>query len=221
VASNLTAAEIQQQLEVLRSQFDQNYQRSANHSVWTRQHAIHNEIQRLEQLSESQTIEATMASLTNIVSVDLMYRIVNDLVRISDIVENRKIFGGITEGEEQAIKEAVQLGLNSEIEKDDTFESLLEYFRSHLAEIGPIMPVTGMNQSSIKSPAQNAAAGTVTNRPVTPAEKAANIAVQMKSLNPAELEKNISSMMQKDPNLTKDLNKSFATVLSNMIKNRV
>lgn len=221
MSTKLTHDLLSQKLATLQAQFNPQYQHIADHSVWTRQHAIHTEIQRLEKLAESLKPDITIASLSSAVSYDLMTRIVNDLVRIEDIVGGHHVFGGITESEKQAVKEAVELGVDNNFEPADAIESLLEYFRSHLAEIGPIMPVTGMNQPAIKSPAQNTAPGTQTNRPATPVDQAANVAIQLKSLNPAELEKNISTVMQKDPTLTKDINKSFATVLSNMIKNRV
>lgn len=159
-------------------------------------------------------------NISESITPNLMFRIVNDLVRIEHIVQDRQVYGGIKESEKNLIKEAVRFGLKNNINEEDVYQSLVEYFRQSLNEIGPIMPVTGMTTANSKPPAQTAVAGAQTNRPVTPTEPAANVAVQLKSLNPQELEKNIGTMLQKDPNLSKDINKSFASVLASMIKNK-
>lgn len=164
---------------------------------------------------------STVENISESITPGLMLRIVNNLVLIEHIVQDRHVYGGIQELEKKLIKEAVQAGIENNIVEEDVYQSLVEYFRQSLAEIGPIMPVTGMTTANSKPPAQAAAAGTQTDRPVTPAQPAANIAMQLKSVNPQELEKNIGTMLQKDPNLSKDINKSFASVLATMIKNKV
>lgn len=99
-------------------------------------------------------------------------------------------------------------------------KSLIESFRQQLDEIGPIMPVTGMSQTSPKSPAQAAAPGTQTQRPVTPADAAANVALSVKSMNQQDLEKGIGDYLKKDPNFAKTVNTSFAAILANLAKGK-
>lgn len=158
--------------------------------------------------------------LIDSVGDDLVTRIARDLVRVEDIIKDKKIYGGITESQKQAIKQAhAQAHLNN-ISEQDIFDSITELCRSHLREIGPIGPVTAMtppsNQAN-KSPAA-AATGAQTNRPVTPADTAANISMQLKSLNPQELQRGIDTAMRNDPNLSKNINKSFADILAKMVK---
>lgn len=163
---------------------------------------------------------STPLDLKESISHDLITRIARDLVRVQDIIANKKIYGGITESERQAIKETYARAHSNNISKQDIFDSIVELCRSHLNEISPVMPVTAMSTASNqvnKSPAA-AATGAQTNRPVTPADTAANISMQLKSLNPQELQRGIDAAMRKDPNLSKNINKSFADVLAKMVK---
>lgn len=159
-------------------------------------------------------------NLESVVSTSLMTRITEGLVRIEDIANDRRVYGGVTAEEKQAIKQALMLGKKDNIATDDLVESLVEYFRQHLNEIGPIMPVTGMGQSTIKPAAQTAAPGTQTQRPVTPAAAAANVAMSIQSMNQQDLEKGIGDYLKKDPNFAKTVNTSFANILANLAKGK-
>lgn len=99
-------------------------------------------------------------------------------------------------------------------------DNLIENFRRQLDEIGPIMPVTGMGQTPVKTAAQTAAPGAQTQRPVTPAAAAANVAMSIKSMNHQDLEKGIGDYLKKDPNFAKTVNTSFATILANLAKGK-
>lgn len=99
-------------------------------------------------------------------------------------------------------------------------KNLIENFRQQLDEIGPIMPVTGMNQTPVKTTAQTSAPGAQTQRPVTPAAAAANVAMSVQSMNQQELEKGIGDYLKKDPNFAKTVNTSFAAILANLAKGK-
>lgn len=156
------------------------------------------------------------------ISSKLMTRIVNDLVRLDDIVEGKKIYGSITEQERRFICDLMQEAKNNGIDRSDIIESIKEYFKNTLVEIGPITPITASPTTVVKTAQQTATPNASTQRPVTPADKAANVAVQLKSMNPQqlqkELEKNVTDYIKKDPNLSKNLNQSFAAILANMVK---
>lgn len=99
-------------------------------------------------------------------------------------------------------------------------KNLIESFRQQLDEIGPIGPIAGMSQMAPKPPAQAAAPGAQTQRPVTPADAAANVAMSVQSMNQQDLEKGIGDYLKKDPNFAKNMNTSFAAILANLAKGK-
>ncbi len=144
----------------------------------------------------------------------LVSRITENLVRIQDIVENRRIYGGISEQDRNAIRGLYQQGRRLGIEHNDLVESI----RNYIMEIGPIMPVTAMSTTTPAKTATAATApGTQTARPVNQPQPAANISIQQQpTTNPKELEKAISDRM-KDPKFGTD----FAQLLAKMLQKGV
>jgi hypothetical protein len=144
----------------------------------------------------------------------LVSRISENLVRIQDIVENRRVYGGISEQDRDTIHTLYQQGRQLGIEHNDLVESI----RNYIMEIGPIMPVTAMSTTSpVKTATATTAPGTQTARPVNQPQPAANISIQQQpTTNPKELEKAISDRM-KDPKFGND----FAQLLAKMLQKGV
>jgi hypothetical protein len=124
------------------------------------------------------------------INTKLLNRIVEGLVRIDDIVEDRDVYGGISQDERDIIKQSISESIDAGIDYGDSISALVEYFKHQqfvraINEVGVIgtvgsTPATGaapapsagaVTKPPIGQPTANAAptsAGTVTKPPPPP-----------------------------------------------------
>jgi hypothetical protein len=84
------------------------------------------------------------------ISSTLLNRIVEGLVRVNDIVEDKNVYGGITENERHFIKQSVNDLLESGIDYHDSVDSLVEYFKDqkYVRSINEVGVVGTVGQSA-------------------------------------------------------------------------
>jgi len=117
------------------------------------------------------------------ISSTLLNRIVEGLVRVNDIVEDKNVYGGITENERHFIKQSVNDLLESGIDYHDSVDSLVEYFKdqkyvrsiNEVGVVGTVGQSAGQAQTTPSASAGQAAPTTSAGQ-TTPPTTAANTA---------------------------------------------
>ena len=163
-------------------------------------------------LDKGSSFENIQESLTK----DLIKRITSGLVRVQDIVDNRSLFGGITESDRSFINNIYKQGISEGIDPDDVVTSLetLLVSEEFIAEISPIAPITPVP----KLPTTPKPPGTapMTTQAVSQTQPAANVQVgqqpNTQPINPQNLEKEIGNKL-KDPTFGKDFAELLAKVM--------
>jgi hypothetical protein len=116
------------------------------------------------------------------ISSTLLNRIVEGLVRVNDIVEDKNVYGGITENERHFIKQSVNDLLESGIDYHDSVDSLVEYFKDQkyvrsINEVGVVGTVgQSAGQAQTTPPASAGQAAPTTSAGQTTPPTAANTA---------------------------------------------
>jgi len=141
----------------------------------------------------------------------LRQRINTGLVRIEDIIADRRVYGGISKSDRNIVKSLYEQALHSGIDKSDAIYNI----ESLIQEI--ITPVT--TSRSITPPKPTGTAP-MTAQAITPPSPAANVQIgqqssstQTTTLNPKDLEKSINDRLQ-DPKFGQD----FATLLAKVMQ---
>lgn len=133
--------------------------------------------------------------IQNNISSKLISRIATGLVRIDDIVENRRVYGGIALTDSDAIKQLVNESIAAGLDYNDTLIALQEYFTqqrdSKLNEVGTVGTVATTGTPTTGNVANTAptSAGSVSSvKPITP-QGIDSIGAMLKNagLNPSQL----------------------------------
>ena len=210
---------LQQKLKALESKFDQSYAKSSDHRHWIEQDAIAGQIVKLKEEIKQQEHSLNFETMSESIDLWLKMRIVDGLVSVKDIVEGKDVYGGAINNDRLALQKSLIDIMESGIEYDDATLSLVEFFKQELAEVGPIMPTTGMNR--LPQPPKPAP-GAQTQQAVAPASPAANVSIQSNQTGTQQqpmtaqdlemLKKDIGTKLN-DPNVSKDFAELLAKVM--------
>lgn len=154
----------------------------------------------------------------------LVRLVAEGLVRIDDIYNDRKVYGGITVESRYQLKKVIDTAIKQGIEYQDIVESLTVYF-TKLNEIGPIGPITGMAKPG--QPPKPAGTSPQTPNAISQVAPAANVSIGSQQVsNPNTQQDNKPTTQQdlndlakglektmKDPNFNKDFSSLLAKVL--------
>ena len=115
---------------------------------------------------------------TKTVSESLMNRITKDLVRIQDVLENKEVYGGITESDRKLIKHSIRDLMETGLSFDDAVFSMIEEFNQNINqldknidEVAPMGTVGTIGAIGGAGPGTAATGTAATNKPqsnVTP-----------------------------------------------------
>lgn len=126
-------------------------------------------------------------------------RVAQGLVRIQDIVENRWVYGGISDSDRAAIQKMYTESVESGLDHVDSSIGLFEFFKQqHQDTVNEITTVgttgtTGTGTAGNVANTAPAAPGTVTNKPMSPQGiDALGQMLKSAGLNPSQLNQVIS-----------------------------
>lgn len=89
------------------------------------------------------------------VTESLMHRVVKNLVRIQDIFENKKIYGGISTEDKKIIKSSIIESMGNGLAFEDAVLSMIEGFKEEIGEVAPIGAIPGIAApGQLPNPAQ-------------------------------------------------------------------
>lgn len=148
-------------------------------------------------------------NLHSLIETKLAERISQGLVRVIDIVEDRRVYGGISDNDRAVIKAVYNTGLQEGIESSDlllTIESLVQEMT---------IPPIGSKAPGVPTPPKPPGTATMTARAPGEPEPAANVQIgqqQQQPINPQNLEKEIGDKL-KDPTFGKDFAELLARVM--------
>jgi len=151
-------------------------------------------------------------NLHSLIEAKLAERIKQGLVRVLDIVEDRRVYGGISDKDRSTIKAVYRHGLQEGIESSDlvlTIESLVQEVT---------IPPIGSTAPGVPTPPKPPGTAPMTARAPGEPEPAANVQIgqqpqsQQQPINPQNLEKEIGDRL-KDPTFGKDFAELLARVM--------
>lgn len=98
------------------------------------------------------------------VSESLMNRVVKNLVRIQDIVENKKVYGGLDTADRRLIVHSIKESMRGGLSFEDALTAMVEEFKQNISEVGTIGTVgtVGANPATT-APGAPAKPGTTAN----------------------------------------------------------
>lgn len=128
------------------------------------------------------------------ISESLKNRVVRNLVRIEDIVENRRVYGGVDRNDQRLVRAAIKESMRAGITFEDAILSMIEGFKEEIDEVAPVgttgtvAPGAKPAAPATQANAAPASAGTVQSKPVSPqGVEALGQILRSAGLSPAQL----------------------------------
>lgn len=144
----------------------------------------------------------------------ILQRIVEGLVRVEDIVENKPVYGGISKDQRLVIANLLETS-GQNIKQKDIIEEFTAYLETCVFEAIPPTPLTPTPGYQPPKPAPGAQTRQAV-PPVQPVQPAANLAIASQTMDPEKFKRDIANKLKTDPKAGEE----FATLLSRLLQKK-